>query len=455
MSLRWRLAVVVAVCVALAVGAVAFVAHLASRNELRDRVDASLRDRADAVTVLVRGPNVFGRGRRPGPDPTLFIPDAVVQLADRSGRITDRVEGLPELPVDEVDLDVAASGPPRRVLRDVTVDGVDYRMITQRIDGGIVQVARDVAEIDDAVRGIDRQLVAVGVMGVGLAALVGWTVARSTVRPVERLAARAEYVASTRDLEAPIEVARSDELGRLANSFNTMLGALRVSRDQQSRLVHDASHELRTPLTSLRTNVEVLRRRIDELDPQQRDRLLADLDVEASELSELVAELVDLATDADVEAEPRSEVELADLAENVAERYRRRTGRDIVVHGPGNGQPVSCVASKVERAIANLVANAVKFSPPATPVAVWVDGGQLEVRDQGSGIPSEDLAHVFARFHRSAAARDLPGSGLGLAIVQQVVQHHDGRVWARNLPDGGAGVGFELPTSVVDPSTGR
>ncbi len=444
MSLRWRLAVVIAVCVGLAVGAVAFVAHLASGNELRDGIDASLRGRADAVTVLARGPNGLGRGRRPGPDPVLLIPDAIVQIADRNGRITDRVEGLPELPVDQVDLAVADGGP-RRVLRDVTFEGVDYRMITQRIDGGIVQVARDVAEIDEAVAGIDRQLLTVGVIGVALAALVGWMVARGTVRPVERLAARAEYVASTRDLDAPIDVDRSDELGRLATSFNTMLGALRVSRDQQSRLVHDASHELRTPLTSVRTNIEVLRRRIDELDPEQRERILVDLEVEAAELSELVGELVDLATDADVEAEPRAEVSLAELAETVAERYRRRSDRDITVHGSGTGPPVSCVPTRVERAIANLVANAVKFSPPTTPIELWVDGGQFEVRDRGPGIPPEDLALVFDRFHRSVAARELPGSGLGLAIVKQVVDQHDGRVWARILSAGGAGVGFELP----------
>ena len=99
----------------------------------------------------------------------------------------------------------------------------------------------------------------------------------------------------------------------------------------------------------------------------------------------------------------------------------------------------------LERAISNLVENAVKYSPQNSPVTITVDGGRLMVRDHGDGIDPADQPHVFERFYRSALARTEPGSGLGLAIVHQIVERHGGRVSVANHPDGGAVVGFELP----------
>ena len=108
----------------------------------------------------------------------------------------------------------------------------------------------------------------------------------------------------------------------------------------------------------------------------------------------------------------------------------------------------------LERAISNLVDNAVKYSPAGTPIEVTVGPGRVEVRDHGPGIAPEDQPYVFERFYRSTAARTEPGSGLGLAIVEQIVARHGGRAWASNSPEGGAVVGFQLPvtaTSARDP----
>ncbi len=99
----------------------------------------------------------------------------------------------------------------------------------------------------------------------------------------------------------------------------------------------------------------------------------------------------------------------------------------------------------LERAVANLLDNAHKWSPSGAPIEVTVGGGKVEVRDHGAGIAPEDRPHVFDRFYRSAAARSMPGSGLGLAIVKQVVEAHGGTVWAADAPGGGAVVGFEIP----------
>src|SRR5205085_1773005 len=124
-----------------------------------------------------------------------------------------------------------------------------------------------------------------------------------------------------------------DEVARLGASFNTMLVALDTSREQQNRLVVDASHELRTPLTAVRTNVEFLRRAGATLDGDERAKLLAETSVELDELSNLVVELVELAT-AERNEEPVDRVDLVDVANDVAARYRRRTGRAITVAAP-------------------------------------------------------------------------------------------------------------------------
>jgi two-component system sensor histidine kinase MprB len=285
--------------------------------------------------------------------------------------------------------------------------------------------------------------VIIGGLAIVTAAALAWLAARRTLGPVSELTDAAVRVAETGDLGQPIEGSGSDEVGRLAASFRTMLDALSKSQEQQHRLVMDASHELRTPLTSLRTNVDVLGRG-HELSADDRDAVIADLDAELGELSDLVAELVDLAADVRHDESPEP-LRLEDLARGVVERAARRTSRDIRVEVSASavveGRPES-----LTRAIRNLVDNAAKFSPDDTPIRVVIEGGSVVVHDRGPGIPVVDRALVFDRFHRVESTRTLPGSGLGLAIVRQVAEAHGGTAWADASPDGGAAVGFRVPT---------
>jgi two-component system sensor histidine kinase MprB len=218
-----------------------------------------------------------------------------------------------------------------------------------------------------------------------------------------------------------------------------MLASLARSRQAQQQLVQDAGHELRTPLTSLRTNVSVMRR-FDELSPASRERLLADVDSETRELSSLVDELVALATDQAAE-EPSEVIALGEVAARVADRANRRWGREVSV--VADGSTVLVRPQGLERALTNLVGNAVKFS--TGPIEVRVTRGRVEVADRGPGIAAEDLGRLFDRFYRSAAARAMPGSGLGLAIVRDLAESHGGSVFARNRDGGGAVIGFVLP----------
>jgi two-component system sensor histidine kinase MprB len=218
-----------------------------------------------------------------------------------------------------------------------------------------------------------------------------------------------------------------------------MLARLSASRDQQHRLVQDVGHELRTPLTSLRTNVELLRQ-FDRLPPLDRQRVLADLAGETGELTMLVNEVIDLGTDAPLNPEPIP-VPLAAVVGRAVARARRRTAREVLLQA--DDSVVLGNAAAVERAVWNLLDNAVKFAPEG-PIEVTVEQGTLLVADHGPGIPPQDLPHVFDRFYRATAARSRPGSGLGLSIVAEVARAHGGSVAAGPRSDGTPGAVLRL-----------
>ena len=449
MSLRWRIALGLALIAAVVGAAAATGAYLSTAQQLENGVDESLVSRTRDANVGPLGP----RSRRPVfagcPQPGELQPAAAAQLVAASGAITQCIAGGPMLPVDEADLAVGLGD---HRFQTVAIDGSDYRMLTSPWrGGGVLQIARNLAEIEDVLSRLRNRLLVLTLAGVAAAALFGWWLARRIVRPVVHLRDTAEQIASTQDLTTPIPVDGEGEVGSLARSFTTMVHALATSREQQQRLISDASHEMRTPLTSLRTNIELLGRG-DQLAPSERQEVVEALNVEVAELSDLVGELVDLATDS-WKDEPAEPVRLADLADDVCARARRRTGRDITCDVDANASPIVGHPQQLERAISNLVDNAVKYSPAGTVIDVAVTTTSLAVRDRGPGIAPEDQPHVFDRFYRSTAARSEPGSGLGLAIVQQIVERHDGRVWAENRPDGGAEVGFSLDGAVGHPPT--
>ena len=187
-------------------------------------------------------------------------------------------------------------------------------MITASLrNGGAVQIARKVSETDDVLDVLRTRLVIIALAGIAFAALAAWLVMRRATRPIEQLTDTAERIAETQDLTTPIPVKGDDEVGRLAASFNTMLIALDTSREQQQRLVVDASHELRTPLTAVRTNIDFLGH-ATTLDAEERAQLIAETRLELDELTNLVSEMVELATDVRSE-EAVEPVALVDVVE--------------------------------------------------------------------------------------------------------------------------------------------
>jgi two-component system sensor histidine kinase MprB len=153
--------------------------------------------------------------------------------------------------------------------------------------------------------------------------------------------------------------------------------------------------------------------------------------------------LVDLSTDASATGEELRWVDLGELADSVVRRWASRTTDPIELEG--DAAEVHVRVSQIERALSNLLANAIAWNEPGEPITVGTDGATVTVKDHGPGIPDVDLPLVFDRFHRSDTARGKPGSGLGLSIVRHIIEGHGGVVFARNLDDGGAEVGFALP----------
>ena len=444
MTLRTRVVLIVSALVVAGIAVASYIAYSSTERELVQSTDQFLQTRADELLDGQRQPpqndgrskdDQSADGGRLDADP-----DALSQTLDRDGRIT--ASSGEELPVEAVDVEIATgSKGDTGVIRDIELDDQPYRMITEPDrGGGAVQVARDTGATEDVLAGLRLQLVVFGALLAVVAAACGWLLMRRTTKPLEDLAAATERVATDRDL-TPLRLERNDEVGRLANSFDRMLAALSLSREQQHRLVQDAAHELRTPLTSLRTNIELLAR-ARHLPDDDLDAVLAGLSAEVQELGQLFDELIQLASDTGEQRRLDVEFDLADVVRAAADRFTRRTGRNVTIDSETTamvGDP-----ALLERAVSNLLGNAHKFSPPEQPIEVSLRNRRVSVRDHGPGIPASERTRVFDRFHRTADARSQPGSGLGLAIVAQIAELHGGVASAGEHEGGGADVGFTV-----------
>ncbi|WP_433682667.1 ATP-binding protein [Nocardia sp. CA-119907] len=441
-SLRWRVTLLAASVVAVAVAVTSIAAYAMVARSLYDDVDSQLKARAATMinnnfdslgfqSIVIAGlysndvgvALIYANHKAYMPPQQTIPPVGTQELAVADGELASSLRTVSN----------------QRVLAMPTHSGATL-IVSQRL-----QPTREV---------LDRLawlLFVVGGCGVVLAAGAGTAVGRTGLRPIGRLTAATERVARTDDL-TPIPVTGDDELARLTESFNTMLRALAESRDRQRRLVADAGHELRTPLTSLRTNMELLiassRPGAPQIPEQDMAELRSDVMAQIEELSTLVGDLVDLARE-DAPETVYDRIDLGEVAERALERARRRRGssefvaelRPWFVYGHEAG---------LERAILNVLDNAAKWSPAGAQVKVTMrETGrgllELDVDDAGPGIPSNERELVFERFYRTTASRSMPGSGLGLAIVKQVVTKHGGTITIDTSPRGGALIRIVLP----------
>lgn len=445
MSFRLRTAMAAAAAVAFAVLIGSASAYVVLRHSARQQVDDSLVREARRL----RDTYHLGDGVAPAYD----VPPSSAGGGAGAGGFEYRLLTEPDqVGPPGTEGPFAVTDAMRRVVSgerstswaDVHVGGAHRRVLATSVAPGVaLQVARDLSEVDRGMRSLAAVLTLVGVGGIAMGAGLGWWVARTATGPLVALTAAVERATATGDLTSAIPVTGQDELGRLGRRFNALLQSLDESLRSQRRLVADASHELRTPLTSLRTNVEVLTR-TDAMTPADREHLVGDVLGQFEELSTLLGDLTELARE-DEMAPALQEVRLDQLVEGVTRRMAMRArAADVRITTQTTPSLVMGSPSHLERATANLLDNALKWSPPGESVDVSVSGGEVTVRDHGPGIADDDLPLVFERFYRAPQGRDLPGSGLGLAIVRRIAENHGGEVWAERAPDGGARLRLRL-----------
>ncbi|HEY2690815.1 MAG TPA: HAMP domain-containing sensor histidine kinase [Streptosporangiaceae bacterium] len=441
MSLRTRVAIAVGVVVFGALAIVAAVVYPAVGANLRGQNDESL------VRVAKEAPTIATKLKKSRTPLGQLVPFGSTQLQIVPDATTGPTNGF----VDITDHDVqVADGNAKPYFQDEVYRGIDYRIYTTQFPGNpgvLVRVAQPTSNATSTQTALGWLLAVLVPVGAIIAGAIARLAAGRVLRPVGRLTETVERIRATGDLSAPIETPGHDEISRLGQAFAAMTAALDESVGAQRRLVADASHELRTPLTSLTTNLELLAERPD--DPNAPALIAAAL-AEAGELRVLINDLVELARDGQASFHIE-DVRLDLVAERVAARAADRA--------PGLVYELDCRPTMVrgdpdalERAIGNLVDNALKWSPPGGRIRISAAAGTVEVSDDGPGIPADDLPYIFDRFYRSATARALPGSGLGLAIVRRIADTHDGTVEAIPLPQG---VKFRLsvPETIVDPPT--
>ena len=446
-TLRGRLAMLSGVAVFVAITFAGGAAFAVASRVITDEVDASLTASAGQLPVgpafdaaqictAIKGSSISV--------PTSFL----FELLQPDGSVC-RVPGRAAVVVTSADKAVARTGAGADVRQGVTVDGQELRVRVSPLPGGYAIIAaRSLIATHELLHRLRGILFLLSIVGAFAAIGLGLVVARAGLRPLVRLTGAVENVAQTQDLDVQIEVPaghRRDEVSRLTDAFNAMVIALSQARTRQAQLVADAGHELRTPLTSLRTNVDLLvrsERSSRALPPDQREALLSSVTAQLEEMSELVRELVFLAhQDPGVE---RTALRLDAVLDVAVHRVRRRAGgRPIMVES----EPWELVgdAGALERALVNVLDNAVKFSPPGSTITAHLSGGVIAVADEGPGVPAADREKVFDRFWRGNDARGTPGSGLGMAIVADTAATHGGTARVDETASGGALVILSLP----------
>jgi two-component system sensor histidine kinase MprB len=473
LPIRARLSLLVAAAVAFAVAAVSVTCWFIVQGKLYDQVDSDLKKAAERP-LTYEGIETVLRNCTQSPQ------DSIIDIRSRNSYFQlVKADGTPcvvassggTVKVTGSDRNVIKNaGSGEGIIRDGTdEDGNAVRVLTIPLvysqgPGAPNQLYPDTALIVaaplDSTQSTlnDLALILLLVSGVGVigSGAAGLAVARAGLRPVDKLTEAVEHVARTEDLNVriPVEDDSEDEVARLSRSFNSMTSALASSRELQQQLIADAGHELRTPLTSLRTNIELLTRSEETGRPipeADRKALLASVKAQMTELAALIGDLQELSrAEKGQHAGKTQIVAWQDIVESALRRARLR-GPELTITADVQPWYVRAEPSALERAIVNILDNAVKFSPEAGAIEVRLADGVLTVRDHGPGIPADELPHVFDRFWRSPSARALPGSGLGLSIVARTVQQAGGEVTLAPAEGGGTVATVRLPGAPTPP----
>jgi len=439
LPIRIRLTLPFAVAMALVLVALGVFVYLRVGTTLLATVDQGLR--AQTTAALARAAD-----KRPLLDRDALGRGTIAEVLGPNGAILESsATGLPRL----LDLNTEHAAASRPLSVNRSVKGLEEKWRLRAVPAGagrVLVVGSSLESREEALDGLRREFVFSAPLALVLATLAGYMLAGAALRPVEAMRRRAAAItATTPGARLPVPQAR-DEISRLAETINAMLGRLEAAFEHERRFVSDASHELRTPLALLRTELDLALRRTRTR--EELEQALRSAAEETDRLTSLAEELLLVAradqAELPVHLEPISTRELFD---RVVRRFSVRAselGRPLRVIG--DDADVEADPARLEQAIGNLVANALVHGAGSVELSARRSNGHVElhVTDEGRGFPRAFAPRAFDRFSRADDARSIGGSGLGLAIAEAIASAHGGSASVGNSPGGGADVWISL-----------
>ena len=324
----------------------------------------------------------------------------------------------------------------------------------------IVQVARSLSEQEQSLATLSRILIIAGLLTILIAFGIGWILAGVTLRPIHNITQTALTIGNESDFTKRVNHnGPNDEIGRLANTFNSMLTRLQDAYQHVSRalkmqrdFVADVSHELRTPLTTIRGNLALLHR-APPIPAEEREDVLTDLEEESDRLIRLVNDLLILARADAGRSLTQEAIPIRPVVEEVSRQARQLDPQRQIVE---NLQDINVFGDRdaLKQILLILLDNAIKYTTESITITAEAKGSQalISVRDDGAGIPDEVLSHVFDRFYRGEDSPQVQGFGLGLPIAKALIEGQGGTISVESQVGRGTIVNIKLP---LFPSTHR
>lgn len=487
--LRWRLALLYAGVLGLTLAVADLTAYISLARYLSSEVDENLRAQArelsgtidlrreatqnqSRVNVFIRFPNLDA----------FAAPGMTVQVMNLDGLVILQSENMRDraVPVDSEHVQLALDGTSSfdtEIVDEIPVRFYYTPLEPRQLEGsvaGAIQITRSLRDLEVTLARLRLVFIGIGALSLFVATVVGYLLARAALSPIGRLTRDARSIGEARDFARRVAVPRTvrasrDEVTRLAVTFNQMLGQLHGAYEEQEqtlasqrRFVADASHELRTPLATVRTNLELLQRAGDDLGSVDRDEALADALAEIERLSRLVSDLLTLArVDSGLRLERREVVQMDRLVQDVYRQARLMalSREHRVVAEPIEPATVVGDADYLKELLLVLVDNAIQYTPDGGEIRLSLeregDDVVIAVSDNGVGVASGDLPHLFERFYRADSARHRAtgssrGTGLGLSIASWIAEEHGGRIEVQSEHGKGATFILRLPAVVEE-----
>ena len=363
--------------------------------------------------------------------------DVPVLLVDPEGDVVYPTEGtLPDRRLSEEEL--------QRGQAIVLPNGETWTLVPYRTNPQLVQLEQRFLWTTR------RSLWLAGLAAVVVAILLSIFLLRQVTRPLRRLDAATRRIAKG-EFSERVGIQTSDEIGRLARSFNEMAESLEQAEQTKRQMIADVSHELRTPLAAVRSALEALRDGLIKPTPET----LASLHDKILLTTRLVRDLRQLTLADDgrlsIQVAPCKIEEIVDtIVETIGVQLEDSSVR-LERRIPAGLPTIVVDRQRIEQVFLNLLANAIRHTPAGGSISISAaersEGIEVGICDSGPGLTEADLAHVFDRFYRADDARASDGgAGLGLSIAKALIDAHGGRIWAENGLSGGACFRVVLPT---------